>query len=459
MIPSFDPALWRRASWTVLSLAFVAFVSLGVAEQGSRGGGLQVPPDAPLPFERHRVFGLNLGNMSSLQARDWLNAAGNPSLALVVIPIDADVVQSLAQEESRETALAAIDTLRQAAGDSPLAVCLRRPAEVVGGLGIAQAAVGAINSRFPDQVVYVSACEPGAVPGWQEDIDEAARPEVEARATSNALIPLAGGEVILVEQLAGARELNPDKFRLRSRGFYTIFLLDAPGPVSGDAIQDAAEALADTSHSALVLATPTGTVDPAALTASIGSVVLAGGALPEGFSGVNAPAMNVNDQWQHTSVGTVNYLRSTTSTAAISADFVGTDVYLAAIESPDSGVVNVWIDPESPTAPPSVILDLASAQARDAAIPIAHGLPAARHQLTLQAVPGDGENVTISGLFVTGKPATAWTGTTAAAVILFAAVAALSERCYTAIVAIRRRSGPPRRRPRPGHPRVFARDR
>lgn len=459
MIPSFDPALWRRASWTVFSLALVAFVSLGIAEQGSRGGGLLSPPDSPLPFERHRVFGLNLSEMSSVQALDWLNAAGNPSLALIVVPIDADVVQSLTQDASRETALNAIDTLRQAAGGSPLAVCLRRPAEIVAGLPIAQAAVGAIGSRFPDQIIYVTACDPDSEPGWQDDINQAARPEAETDATGDDLIPLAGGAIITRAQLDGLEDLDADQFRLRSRGNYTIFALQVSEPLSPGAVQDAAEALADTSHSALIVVTPTGSIDPAGLASSIAGVVLAGEELPEGFSGINAPALNVNDQWQRSNVGTVPYLRATSSSAASAADFVGTDIYLFAIESPDSGVVNVWIDPASPTAPPTVILDLASFQARDAAIPIASGLPAARHELVLQAITEDGESITISGLFVTGKPATAWTGMMAATVVLLAAVIALSERCYTAITAIRRRARPPRRRSRPGHPRVFARDR
>jgi len=459
VIPSFDPALWRRASWTVLALAMVAFICLGLAEQGSRGGALLTPPDSPLPFARHRIFGLDLSAMSSLQALDWLNAAGNPSLALIQVPVDADVVQSLSQEDQRETALTAIDTLRQAAGGSPLALCLRRPPDIVGGLGIAQAAVGSIQSRFPDQVVYVRACQPEQNPGWQGDIDEAVRPDADVRVTDDALIPLAGSSVILLEHLDGPDDLTAEQFRLRSRGRYSMFVLESSEPVSSDSVDDAASAMAGTSHSALVMIAPTGSVDPGALTGSISSVVLAGDTLPEGFSSVDAPAVASNDQWQRSNVGTVGYLRASTSSAALAVEFVGTDIYLSAIESPDSGLVHIWIDPPSQTAPPTVILDLASFQARDAAIPIATGLPAARHEMIVQAVVDEGEGVTISGLFVTGTPATAWTGTMAAAVVLLAAIIALSERCYTAVTTIRRRSGPPRRRVRPGHPRVFARDR
>ena len=458
MIPSFDPALWRRASWTVLSLAVIAFVCLGLAEQGSRGGGLLTPPDQPLPFERHRIFGLDLGELSSLQARDWLNAAGNPSLALILVPIDADVVESLAQEDRREEALVAVDSLVQAAGASPIAVCLRRPPEVVGGLGIAQAAVSAITSSHPDRVIYASACDPSEHPAWQGDIDEAARPDAEAAAPRNALVPLAGGPIVMRERLGGTSDLDAEHFRLHARGYYATFRLDSSEPLSAETVGDAGGAMADTSHSALVLVAPTNNVDPAALTTSIANASLTGDSLPEGFSGVNAPGVHVNDQWQHTVVGTVSYLRATNSEAAISAEFVGTDVYVAGIESPESGLLNVWIDPESPTAVPTVVLDLASFQARDAAIPIASGLPAARHEITIQAVVTEGQSVTISGLFVTGKPPTAWTGLMAAGGLLLAAVAALSERCYTAISAIRRRTGPPRRRPRPGHPRVFTRD-
>lgn len=459
VIPSFDPALWRRASWTVLTLAVIAFTCLGLAEQGTRGGGLLVPPDAPLPFDRHRVFGLDLGKMSSVQALDWLNAAGNPSLALIVLPIDGDVVDALARDDGRETALNAIDTLRQAAGGSPLAVCLHRPPQIAGGLGVAQAAVGAIRERFPDQIIFVSACNAVDNPGWQSNIDEAARPDAELPAPVESLVPLAGGDVILLDDLDGAEDLSADEFRLHSRGLYAMFVLDAAQPLDSSVVNAAAGALADTSHTALVLVNPIESVDPAGLTGSIAPVVLAGGTLPEGFSSVDAPGVNINDQWQHTSVGTTNFLRATSSSAAISAEFIGTDIYLIGIESPESGIVNVWIDPESQTAPPTVVLDLSSVQARDSAVPIASGLPAAHHDVVIQAVGAEGQSVMLSGLFVTGKPATAWTGLMAAFVALLAAVVALSERSYAAVAAIRRRALPPRRRPRPGHPRVFARDR
>ncbi|MEX1158057.1 MAG: hypothetical protein WEC79_03920 [Thermomicrobiales bacterium] len=459
MIPSFDPILWRRASWSVLALAGVAFICLGVAEQGSRGGGLQTPPHSPLPFERHRVFGLNLAGMSSLQALDWLNAAGNPSLALVVLPIDAEVVASLGQDDSRDAGLAAIDALRHAAGGSSLAVCLRRPQDTIGGLPVAEAAVSAISARFPEQIVYVGACDPAEHPAWQADVAEAARTDAEIQFPVNALIPLAGGDVVVTQQLDGTDELDSTDLRVSSPIAYSFYLLDSPAPLNDETIQDAAAALADSTQAALVLVAPTDGVDPAGLAGSIASVRLPTRTLPEGFSGVTAPSVNLNDVWQRTNVGTIVYMRATQTGAALAAEFIGTDVYLMGIEGPDSGIVQVWIDPDSPSAPPSVVLDLAAGQARDAAIPIARGLPAARHQLIIQAGAPDGTNVTISGLYVTGTPATAWAGMMAAAVVLLAAVVALAERSYTAVVAIRQRGRPPSRRPRTGHPRVFARDR
>jgi len=459
VIPSFDPALWRRVSWTVLSLALVAFIFLGLAEQGSRGGGLLAPPDSPLPFERHRLFGLDLSQMSSVQALDWLNAAGNPSLALILIPVDADVVDALAREDGRDAALNAIDRLRQAAGGSPLGLCLDRPPDVVGGLAVAQAVVEAIEARFPDQVVFVRSCHQDSAAGWQGNLDAAARPDAVLPAPEGALIPLAGTSVIAVDRLNGVSDLSAEQLRLRSQGRYAIYTFETSAPLDGSAIDDAAEAMSDTSHTALFLVTPVDAVDPAALVGSFSGVVLAGDTLPEGFSSIVAPSVRANDQWQRSNVGTVSYLRSTSASAALAVEFVGTDIYLAAIESPESGMLHVWIDPSSPTAAPTLVLDLASFQARDAAIPLASGLPAARHEVIMQAVTDDNESIAISGLFVTGKPATAWTGTMAAAVVLLAAIVALVERSYTAVVSIRRRSTPPRRRPREGHPRVFARDR
>jgi hypothetical protein len=419
---------------------------------------LRSAPDAPLPFERHRVFGVNLSGMSSLQALDWLNAAGNPNFALVVAPIDADVVSALAQGDNREAALTAVETMRQAAGGSPLAVCLRRPSDIVGGLSIAQAAVGAISSRIPDQVVYVSACD-GEHPGWQANIVEAARPDLETGGTRQALIPFSAGAIVDLQPLDEIDDLEDERLMTAAADRYVLYSAPVFEPLGVERVESIAETLSDASQAGLVLLEPAPESDAAALAASIANVTLASGILPEGFASVAGPGVTQNESWRQASVGTIRYLRASGAGAALAAEFIGTDIFLVGLQSPESGVVQVWIDPASSTARPTVELDLESVQARDVAIPIARGLPAARHRIVIQAVADDGRSVTLSGLFVTGKPATAWTGAMAATALLAVAIAALTERSYAAVVAIRRRAAPPRRRIRSGHPRVFARDR
>ena len=75
--------------------------------------------------------------------------------------------------------------------------------------------------------------------GRQNDIDQAARPDAEVPAPNESLVPMAGGNVIVLEQLDGVSDLDADQFRLRSSGNYSIFLLNTDEPLSSETISDA----------------------------------------------------------------------------------------------------------------------------------------------------------------------------------------------------------------------------
>jgi hypothetical protein len=459
---TFDEMLRRRVSWTVLAIACIAYVCLGLAESGVRRTDMDVPPDAPLPFRRDHVFGVDLRAYSSLQAREWLAAAGSPSLPLIVLPIDGDVVTALGHPDGQPAAFAAIDSLIQAATGSPLGVCLHKPAGTVGGLGVAQAAVGVLTERYPTSIVYVSACEYDTDPQWQQDVANATLTSASTTIPPTpALIPLSTGEAVYLSDLSGPDQLRRGSLVSRGTDAYTVYVVPFDAPAESTTVEHAVSALRTTAHAALFLARPRADVDPAALLASIGGARIDGPTLPDGFTTSAAPQVTVGEGWQLTSVATVPYRYSPAESAAMAVEIIGTDVHMLALEAPQAGVVNIWIDPDAAdqTHAPDAVIDLAADQARDAAVEIASGLPASRHRLVLQAVNADGSTVAISGFFVTGKPTPVWTGLLAAVALYVIAGLAIAERCYSSLVSIRGRAQPLRRRPVRSHPRVFARER
>ncbi|MGH9175672.1 MAG: hypothetical protein ACRD1H_15000, partial [Vicinamibacterales bacterium] len=369
-----------------------------------------------------------------------------------------DVVTALGQEAEQAAAVAAVETLRAAAGDSPIAACLRPPPEDIGWQAAARVAVDVLGTRFPDQFVYVTVCD-DADRNWRSVVAETAGPDMPDTTGEQTLVPLSAGAFVEIRHLDPDERLDTESVSRLSSGGYTAVAAEIDTPLAADVVERSAEALLSTAFAALILITPTDDVDPTALVGSFSNVVLTGNTLPEGYSSVLAPGVAANESWTRTNVATVSYLRTTESAAGVAAEFVGTDIYLLGLASPESGVVEVWIDPGSATAPPTNVIKLAALQAQDVAIPIARGLPAARHEVVLRAVTEGSQSVMISGLFVTGKPATAWNGAMAACSLIAIAAAALTERTFAAITRIRRQSGPTRRRVLTGHPRVFARER
>lgn len=449
----------RLASWTVLACALIAYVALGLAEEGARGSGIEIAPASPLPFPRHEVFGIDLRAYSSLEALDWLNAAGREPLPLVMLPVDGDVVLALSRDDLQSTAIAALDALVQATGGSPAAVCLRTPVDTEELDVVAADAVRALTERYPNQIAYVSACD-GSTAGWRRDVAAATvLSELLDVTVSSPLIPLAAGEPLRIAELDGHDSLGSSAVSGLPDGVYSLVSVPVNAPLSQELIDDAEQLLRNDARVALFVAAPEPGLDPSTLVASLLPALVEGETLPEGFSSVTAPSIGLSGAWQPNPVGTTAYLRATTTGPVLFADFVGTDVSLVAILSPDAGRVHAWIDPETDSgAPPDVTVDLSADQAQDAALPLFADLPAARHRVIVQVEVAEGETVALSGLFVTGKPAPAWTEGLAGLALIAVATAALAERSWASIDSIRAaRPRGHRRALGSEHPRGFGR--
>jgi hypothetical protein len=449
----------RTLSWSIFLIAIVSFVCLGWAEQGVRGVSMVDPPSSPLPFNRQQVFGLDLREHSSLSALQWLTSADFPDTALIVIPIDADVVVALGEGEIQDAALAATDSLVTAGAGSPLAVCLRRPDVSTDLADVAAIAVESLIDRYPDVIAYVFACNHASESDWREAV-AASMSSINPRMTgvTETLLPVSSGAPAALMETSDPVhvQISAESGNL-SRG-YSIVSLRIDGSLPTRVLRDAQDAIQNTSHLGLILLRPTTDVDPAMISAALRSAPLQPDSLLEGFSNATLDAISVHGDWQAVKVGTVQYLRSTAETATLVTEFVGTDLFLLAVRSPNAGRIHAWIDPPASGLPaiPDVSLDLNAPQARDGLYPLFTGLSAARHRVVVVAVNTDQSNVTMSGFFVTGRRAPAWTGGFAAVTFLVIAAAALTERCAASIWSIRRTSGPPMTR-EGEHPRGFTR--
>jgi hypothetical protein len=403
------------------------------------------------------VFGVDLQHLTSLEARDWLISAGSEPLALVAVPLDADVVSALTLQAEQPRALAAIDSLIASAGGSPIAVCLHRPPAAVSGVGIAQTAVATLTERYPNQITFIAACDPANDSEWRQAIVSAAAPELE---TARGWIPVSAGSAVEVVVLDSIDDLDAEGLAVRGGTGYRVFVIEIVQPLDTATIERAAAALGRSAASALIMLRPAPDLDPSTIVTSVELATISGNELPEGFSSVAGPGIGFSEGWQASSVGTIAYQRAIAPGASMAIEVVGTEVYLIGLLSPDGGEVAVWVDPD-PTRmdqPPDTLVSLVSDQARDAAIPIATSLPAARHRVVLQVLGEDGSNVTIAGFFVAGRPVTSWTALLAAVGIIGIASAALGERSYASIAAIRASAGSDRQVAY-GHPRGFARRR
>lgn len=455
MIGAISPPLLRKLAWLTLLLAVSSYLALAIAEQGSAPSGLGVVPSNPLPFARERVFGLDLRGRASVDALNWLNQAGNPSLALVALSVDPEVVRALSVPDQQPLAFSALDLFFAAAPNTPLAVCVHEPPGTVGRLGVAQAVVGALNERYTTTIAYVAGC-PGDVVGWRRAVAQAALKDDAAPAgLDNAFIPLTAGAILNVEP-AHSSSLARAAANASGGGHFVALAPTPRDTLSARAASDAAGVLRDYAQVALILEQPTPEADPATFAASIASATLTGDepAVAQGFTGITSPTLRLDGAWQPSVVGAVAYRRAAGEGANLALDVVGTDIYLMGVVSPTGGEAAVWLDPpDGPLPPPTRVVSFEAEQARDAALPLFTGLPATRHRVVLASSGGD---ITLSGVFVTGHATPGWANGVSAFGLLFVGVAALSVISYGAVLDVRRRAGPPRSRRKQEHPRGFS---
>jgi hypothetical protein len=453
MIPLFNAAFRRRLAWLALLLAAGSYLMLAIAEQGSAPAGFSAPPSQPLPFERQRVFGLDLTDRSSVDALNWLNAAGNPSLALIAVAIDPDVVGALSVTDQQPLAYSALDLLFGSTADSPLAVCLHEPPGTVGQLGVAQAALGSLNERYTARIAYVAGCPSDAVE-WRRAVARAAlKADSPVESFDSTYVPLSSGAALVVQDV-GADTLQRAAVRGGGASRYRVLASPPRADISANFLDQAREVLRDYAQVGLVLAQPAPGADPGAFASAVGAALLSTDQAPQGFSPINAGAVRLSGDWPESLVGAVAYRRAGGEGAALTVDFVGEDVYLLGLVSPGGGSASVWLDPpDGPLPPPSGEISLDAAQARDAAVPIFTGLPATHHRVVLASAGGD---VVVSGIFISGRATPGWANGVAAFGLLLVSIAALAEICCVAVQNIRAEASVGSRRRDGDHPRGFS---
>jgi hypothetical protein len=393
-----------------------------------------------LPFERQRVFGLDLTGRSSGDALEWLQSTTGGMPGLVAIPIDGDVVLALGQEQARDAALDAIDLLVDASRGAPIAACLRKPPQTVGDIGVAQAAVGALLERYPSNIAYVSSCELTSDPSWQQAVGRAALGNIDPPpGTDDALFPLTVGTIAHTRAMA-ADEIDTAGIAASGDSRYVLAIVDVREPVSAEFTQQAIDGLRNEPALALTLVRPDPSLDPTTVLASIRDARLSDTLAPQGFSNVGSPPIVESLEWEDSVVGTVRYRRTTTPGAAMRVEFSGTQLHLVCVLSPDAGSVVVWLDsdPGAEGATPLVEIDLSAEQATDAAIALVEDIPASQHRVTVVTTEGQ---IMISGFFAAGNEESNITSTLASLGLFGTAVAALADLCYSAVAELRARAG------------------
>ena len=463
MIADISPQVRRAVAWTLIVVCCVGFVTLGLAERSVKGSVISPVPDAPLPFSRHKVVALDLRAYSSLEAVQWLQSGGVDPYAMVIVPVDADIVSALTQTDARPAALAAMDQMVQSAQGVPLATCLSKPALPGTGVEVAQKVTEAMAERYPGAIAYVLGCGlADEIPDWHADISRAIRGSDRPVLPSNTLIPLSSGAPLTLFDLPkpdtiDAADILAARPPTNRYSGAVIRITHPPDSAFGVAATDLMSRFAALS---LVIVQPERQVESSALRASLTGLNLPGSPLPEGFTSVTAPGITTQGDWILSTVGTAQYARTTTD-ATISIEFVGTNLFVQALTSPDAGQLLAWIDPpnDNPSTEPTVSRNLKYRQAEDTTIQLASGLPAARHHLVLRTAIDEakGQSVSVSGFVVTGHATPAPVVQLAVLVFLLVATAALTERSLASIHAIRERETRRPHRAADGHPRVFDR--
>lgn len=423
----------------LLLFAAFAYVMLAVAEQGGIGSELSPIPSRPLPFERTRIYGLDLTDRTSFDALQWLDAADTESLALIALPVDAEIVASLTVEERAGEARAAVEALIAAAGSVPTAVCYHKPVSPLTDAELADAAITLLRDSYTQRVAYVNACDPTADPEWQAALaDELAEPNL----TGSRLVPLSVGEAARIEDIDSIDELRSSNLRSFSGSEYVMPRVAVRQSLDAFTNETAQAALRDAAQLALVLLRPSANLDATTFSRSLATEALPTDPLPEGFTSVTALIPDSDPAWTPTTLGTTRYLRASASGAQFSVSFIGTELVAYVLQSPTAGSLSVWVDrpPSEADAAPDLVIDLAATQARDAAVVLATDLPADRHTVTLMVQTGE---VVLSGLFLSGKPEASWSTALASIGLIVIAIASGAVVALSAVRSIRRRTLPP----------------
>ncbi len=445
----------RRSAALIAVCAIAALLMQGFAEQGGIGSSLDPVPQQPLPFPRERIFGVDLSDRPSLDAVEWLRASGSSAFALTIVRVDADIIAALPDDAQADSAFRALDQVMAVTVDTNLALCLERPVTEIENDVLAELTVDALRDRYPDRIAYVTSCDPESEDDWGMAIAEQVR--ANQPATGGVLLPLATGAVVETQAVEAFDDLQSSRLRVFAGSVYVLPVVPTTTPLSPEERDLATGAIRDAAQVGLVLLQPVQDVDGPGLTASLGEARLTAELLPEGFSGVGAPALAFGDGWAPSMVGRVQYMRTADTGAPLQATFSGTTIYLQALLSPDAGEVSIWVDPDvNNPGPPDNILDLSALQAQDAALPIVEGLSAERHSIFIATNSGE---IAVSGLFVKGQPAAGWNAGLGAVALIGVATAAMAVVGLARVQDIRNRNAlPPGRSAESGHPRAYRRN-
>lgn len=432
------PDIAQSARW-VAALAFLSFLLLAFAQQGGVGSSLRPVPERPLPFDRSSVFGLDLTNRSSAGAVDWLNQAGRPEVALLIMPVDAEIVAAIASEQSATTGAAALQKLVEPVGSSPVALCLRRPLTAQSAEEVLATIVELIRDEFSESIAYLVSCDESAGNEWQDDLAK----ELGVRsASSQTLLPVTSGAPIDRTPLMEFQQLGVDNLRTFAGSRYIMPIIPTQRPLSEEEVELARGALRNAAQIALVGVQPIAG-EPGGVGLTVAVPPLDDATLIEGFNSVRSAPIEWAGNWQSSVVGPLLYLRTEEQGLSLSTRFVGTSLYMNGLLSPEAGEVEIWIDrsPAPGVDVPDRVVQLEATQARDGIVQIADGLPAAQHTVTITTSGGE---VAISGFFVAGRPEHDWVSALASVSLLLLSVGALTVANISRVRAIRRRTRPPR---------------
>lgn len=446
-----------RGGWLVVLLAIASYLLVAVSEQGSVGAGLTDVPVQPVPFSLHQGIGVDLSNMSSLAALEWLEQGDESAAPLLYLPVDGDIVAAFNDAETFAQARSAIDSLVAASDDTPVALCLHKPVSAIDEAVLAEAIVTVLVDDFTDSVAYISTCPGETSSTWQGAILDLLGVDESPADGERILAPVSVGATIRVPGSVDPDGLSAAYLDRLAGPLYVALTLTDQSPFDAPLRQKLRDIVNDRAHIALIFARPQADVSPADFLATVAYDPTSIPELSEGYNGVGTTRVSRQGDWIPTQIGPVVYARSLTAGSSMTAEFIGTEVWAVGLVSPEAGSIGVWIDRENndPTVNPDAVVDLAQLQAKDTAVLLVDHLPAARHTVTIVTSDGD---VTLAGLFVTGRPEAGWHGGLGSLGLIVLAVTALAVVISVAVDDLRLRIGLDRNDEEADHPRVFRRE-